>query len=384
MIVQYLAPDSIQLDYNSKSNLWFRGTDIKFNYRELLILYHRLVAHDRRGWYNESKLFGYGPLIQEPAPAHVLFPDGQRTDNEIHRGVMAIKLDSNLLNLPDQYPYSKHRNPSNFELESDMITGQRLDLSRFATLPPELRLRIWKYACQVPRIIEISAKVWPFNFPMSQETLASLRPSAILQVNRESREIALRYYKETQGILVDLDGKDCWDRPFYFNPSFDTVVLGPMFDAASSIIQSHYDKLYYGNRFLYNPDFLRHIQYFALCDTHCGYTDKIITKNLPAVKEVLMILGSALTGGVHNHFQGARPIPKGFKVGGFRERLDSELVGSEPQQKLEINVYIKEYRTPGHPRYFPNYPDVPHKFVTVVDADGNEPAYIMNPFKQYN
>lgn len=86
-----------------------------------------------------------------------------------------------------------------------------------------------------------------------------------------------------------------------------------------------------------------------------------------------------------NKVPGERPIPEGFEVAGCCERLDSELVGTEPRIAEEVRGLIESCRDPG-PGQVPTFDhppaNIPIYSGTVVDADGKEPDYIMNPMPE--
>jgi hypothetical protein len=61
----------------------------------------------------------------------------------------------------------------------------------FPKLPTELRLKIWKYALPGPRAIRVQ-RAWS---TLSRRIRAVAKPPAVLQINSESRQLALRFYE---------------------------------------------------------------------------------------------------------------------------------------------------------------------------------------------
>jgi 2EXR family len=79
----------------------------------------------------------------------------------------------------------------------------RRTFTRFPKLPLELRRKIWKEACSVPRLVDLWAN-FPFTLqmgfdatfrPMAYDSYSSKYPPAILHASHESRIVALENYR---------------------------------------------------------------------------------------------------------------------------------------------------------------------------------------------
>jgi len=105
-------------------------------------------------------------------------------------------------------------------MASSTSTSSPATFDQFRFLPAEIRLRIWHYASQQPRIICIRDssidKSWlPPNTMDFCFYCLNLTPH-LIRVNREAREETLKHY-----VLVDGNR----DRTFYFNEWQDTILL---------------------------------------------------------------------------------------------------------------------------------------------------------------
>jgi hypothetical protein len=92
----------------------------------------------------------------------------------------------------------------------------------FNKLPMELRLKIWKYASQSPRLIAARSKT-QVNEVRSQSfynLYAGLVP-IVLQINQESRNEALRYFKQIKKYIV-FNGPDNMEDHIYIQER-DTI-----------------------------------------------------------------------------------------------------------------------------------------------------------------
>lgn len=124
--------------------------------------------------------------------------------------------------------------------------------------------------------MEILDDVDPWYMTISRKLLARLRASAILQVNNESRQAALKYYQEVEGFFVDHKGRDCWGNPFYFNPSFDTVVVGQMCDPNSLRWPPPHPSLELLAGYPFNDEFQSHIQHLGSSRCYFHWTEWIL------------------------------------------------------------------------------------------------------------
>jgi hypothetical protein len=109
-------------------------------------------------------------------------------------------------------------------------TSQKFYL--FPELAAELRIKIWKFAAeQQPRAIEFVDDNPNANYralyqkgmyaPWGHVTVESKQVPALLQVNHEAREEALKFYEKR---TVNCDHR-VTDRYIYFNPEIDCVRL---------------------------------------------------------------------------------------------------------------------------------------------------------------
>jgi hypothetical protein len=81
----------------------------------------------------------------------------------------------------------------------------------FSDLPTEIRLHIWGWLSQGNRIVSFTlAEMENNNSPEISKLLLSAPVPSVLQINRESRKISLKYY--TLVFAEQLNGK-----PLYFN-----------------------------------------------------------------------------------------------------------------------------------------------------------------------
>jgi hypothetical protein len=78
----------------------------------------------------------------------------------------------------------------------------------FPELPTELKLKIWEFALLVPRVIPVKDNC--IGQPHMLRAMG--RQSSITHVNREAREVALKFYTVLTDRLL---------HPIYFNPDYD-------------------------------------------------------------------------------------------------------------------------------------------------------------------
>ncbi|EPE29301.1 hypothetical protein GLAREA_00461 [Glarea lozoyensis ATCC 20868] len=99
--------------------------------------------------------------------------------------------------------------PSSIKSKSPKAVGRKTKIRNFklfTQLPIELRLKIWKYASESPRLIPASWKTKgnESTVQVFYELYAGPVPT-VLQINRESRNEALRFYKQI-GKRINLNG----------------------------------------------------------------------------------------------------------------------------------------------------------------------------------
>ncbi|PQE11109.1 hypothetical protein CJF31_00000895 [Rutstroemia sp. NJR-2017a BVV2] len=100
--------------------------------------------------------------------------------------------------------------------------------TRFRELPTELRLRIWENASFFQRIVELNYCVVDRKFSISGP------PPAILYVNQESREIALKFYSKSFGTINQ-------PAEIYFNAVSDIIYLSSrQYEDEVMAISSHF------------------------------------------------------------------------------------------------------------------------------------------------
>lgn len=119
--------------------------------------------------------------------------------------------DANVASNLEAPDYTVNEFPTSTNDASAFIIAKETNISQAVTptkllsfkiinrLPPELRLMIWVEACQIPRVVDIRLKC------TNDRLLSTDGMPAILQVNRESRSTALKFY----------------------SPEFTTVLSGP-------------------------------------------------------------------------------------------------------------------------------------------------------------
>ncbi|KAM3071394.1 hypothetical protein ACMFMG_008989 [Clarireedia jacksonii] len=100
--------------------------------------------------------------------------------------------------------------------------------TRFGDLPKELRIQIWENASFFQRIMELKYCVVDMVFSIPGP------PPAILLVNQESREVALKFYNKSFG-AGDQSGE------IYFNPVSDIIYLSSrLYEDELAAITSHF------------------------------------------------------------------------------------------------------------------------------------------------
>lgn len=97
--------------------------------------------------------------------------------------------------------------------------------TKFGELPKELRLQIWENASFFERIVELKYCIVDRKFSMSSP------PPAILYVNQESREIALKFYNKSLG-----SGNH--PAEIFFNPVSDIIYLSLRHDEDEVMVTS--------------------------------------------------------------------------------------------------------------------------------------------------
>jgi hypothetical protein len=123
------------------------------------------------------------------------------------------------------------------------ISEMATQFNFFPLFPKEIQIKIWKLACEVPRVIELGAtpknwlyrdravgkvNIWERIKITSNSSRSTLIP-AVLETCFLSREIALKYYGSQECSI--------------FNPDIDTLYFGPEFDFIRG--WDHWDKLAY-------------------------------------------------------------------------------------------------------------------------------------------
>lgn len=227
---------------------------------------------------------------------------------------------------------------------------------------------------------------------LDRRSLAKVRPSAILHVNKESREIAKTFYEE----VIPHDG--CTFKSFYFNRRFDTVFFSGSESGEWEFgwpIEMWED----GPREpelkdYFKCDFLQRIRYLAL-PQWLWDTMNLCVAGVPNAVELSLVLGSLCRD--EDWFPGERSIPPEFLVAELRDISDEELNETEKVSKKSALESVEDWRS-GKPAnqwrpttFVPDYqvedeefPDFPGqdkleiKFVTVVDEAGNQPVQVEN------
>jgi hypothetical protein len=87
----------------------------------------------------------------------------------------------------------------------------------FPKLPLELRLRIWEFALLESRIVTLESGSCGDRQDCFLRFGKSDKPPVLLQVNRETRSLALRTYQ------LSFDSEYLFNRPKYFNNANDTL-----------------------------------------------------------------------------------------------------------------------------------------------------------------
>ncbi|KAF7853419.1 hypothetical protein EAF04_010711 [Stromatinia cepivora] len=129
---------------------------------------------------------------------------------------------------------------------------------RFSELPYELRLKIWELVAFHKRILEL-------NYCIVDKIFLNLGlPPAILHTNRESREVALRFYN--QSFSTD-------EKPgrIYFNPVCDTIFFSSrQYDDEVTAVAKHFS--------IQSPSlpYQHQIQSIALAERFWGETHRTL------------------------------------------------------------------------------------------------------------
>jgi hypothetical protein len=113
--------------------------------------------------------------------------------------------------------------------KTDEISVPATKFTLFPELAAELRAKIWYWAAQHPRLIEIEyvpasdPSNTPGSHPEHRVCPKSRRPPTLLHINRESREEAMKVYRLR---TFDSDQRNSSQRYIYFNPDADIVYFG--------------------------------------------------------------------------------------------------------------------------------------------------------------
>jgi hypothetical protein len=138
---------------------------------------------------------------------------------------------------------SKIDNTTNSENNTDPeVEDKSLEFTHFPKLPPELRLKIWKEACYIPRVVDLWVEDpskyeeddWNNNDSPEPLTYVShTRVPAVLQVSKEARAVALQHYtplpspgiEKQKGAEESSQSEDSYSRscPIYINWQCDIV-----------------------------------------------------------------------------------------------------------------------------------------------------------------
>jgi hypothetical protein len=149
--------------------------------------------------------------------------------------------------------------------------------SLFSDLVPELRLKIWQYAC-TPRVVEV-------RYNMEQDRCMSLTsPPAVLQATRESREEALRSYKLSFATRSN-------PPHIYFNQDRDTLYL-------PRHRQMGYDETLRDFRdFLVQPQLIDDVKWLALDHVDIeikrpweSYNKAVLVRGCQMLEEVILVM----------------------------------------------------------------------------------------------
>ncbi|RAK99189.1 2EXR domain-containing protein [Aspergillus ibericus CBS 121593] len=113
----------------------------------------------------------------------------------------------------------------------------------FPSLPTELRLQIWRYSMQRPRLIRV--RLLPAEAQGATEKYRVVINgrsvlSKLLHVNHESREAALEFYRVHIPCEFRVDSNTTTPMPrgtFYFNPEYDILGIGARFPVRNTLLE---------------------------------------------------------------------------------------------------------------------------------------------------
>lgn len=164
----------------------------------------------------------------------------------------------------------------------------------FSSLAPELRLKIWQYACS-ERTISLR------YIPEEDRCISSAKPPAVLQACHESRTETLRIYTLSYGTHSS-------PARIYFNPQLDTLYL-------PRHRQMGYDDTLRDFRHLLNNDkVLDEVKFVAIDHVDIeikrpweAYNKVALLRSLSKLKEVVLVVGGGKNVGLGEEEQFVEP-----------------------------------------------------------------------------
>ncbi|KAE8441105.1 hypothetical protein EG329_005872 [Mollisiaceae sp. DMI_Dod_QoI] len=173
-----------------------------------------------------------------------------------------------------------------------------VEFHSFPKLPTELRLKVWRYHMEVPRILEMNLGrhgSWIDGYTWARVTRKGRQPPAILHTCREARKEAKEVYELRALDVSTQESSEIIQRKVYYNPQADIVFFNN--PQQLSLIKS-----------LFKPGLLQPIARLALkVDQAClfevydklsilhGSTGPQPYEGCPGLNEVYLVVDSSIT-----------------------------------------------------------------------------------------
>lgn len=164
------------------------------------------------------------------------------------------------------------------------------EFSSFPKLPAELRIKIWKIASRVTRLLELQYCI------VDRQFLSFQAPPALLHTSQESRTVALSYFHLSYGT-------DKHPPSTYFNPVDDIVYLGSeQYDDEIEYMIKHFEKQ---SRSLERRDQIQNLAMadylwrrgsdyyspFSMSNGHLEGSIRNFNRTFPRLKQLIIVTG---------------------------------------------------------------------------------------------